>query len=79
MPDKTTFTPLPYNPGSATVLGIPGGDGRPWDHCRGRASNAAIARAEGKALASKPRSSLVLLLRQSADGELRPVDQTNLR
>jgi glutamine synthetase len=79
VPDPATFTPLPYSPGSATVLGdFQDADGRPWAHCPRSCLKRAIALAAGQGItiqaAFEPE---FYLLRPSADGEFQPVDHTN--
>jgi glutamine synthetase len=79
VPDPATFIPLPYSPGSATVLGdFQDVDGRSWVHCPRACLKRAIARADAEGLsiqaAFEPE---FYLLRPAADGALQPVDQTN--
>jgi glutamine synthetase len=79
VPDPVTFTPLPYSPGSATVLGdFQDIDGRPWAHCPRSCLKRAVARAAAEGItiqaAFEPE---FYLLRRSSHGELEPVDDTN--
>ena len=76
VPDPSTFTPLPYSPGTAAVLGdFHDEDGRPWAHCPRSCLKRSVERAaaEGIAIEAAFEPEFYLL---RADG-LEPVDGTN--
>ncbi|MGQ0572232.1 MAG: glutamine synthetase family protein [Armatimonadota bacterium] len=79
VPDPTTFTPLPYSPANAIVLGdFETAEGRPWEHCPRSCLKRAVARAAAEGIeiqaAFEPE---FYLLRPGAAGGFEPVDQTN--
>ena len=79
VPDPSTFTPLPYSPASAIVLGdFQTVDRRPWEHC----PRSCLKRAVAQAAAEDIEIQAVFepefyLLRPSGTGGFEPVDQTN--
>jgi len=79
VPDPSTFTPLPYSPGTAIVLGdFQTEDDQPWEHCPRSCLKRVVAQAAAEGIevraAFEPE---FYLLRQTAAGGFEPVDQTN--
>jgi len=79
VPDPATFTPLPYSPGSAMVLGdFMTADGRPWAHCPRACLKRAVAQAAADGLEVRAVfEPEFYLLRPATRGGFEPVDQTN--
>jgi glutamine synthetase len=79
VPDPSTFTPLPYSPGTATVLGdFQTADGQPWAHCPRSCLKRSVAAAAAAGVtiqaAFEPE---FYLLRPAPGGGFAPVDDTN--
>jgi len=78
VPDPATFTPLPYSPGCATMLGeFVTAEDAPWEHCPRACLKRAVAAAAREGIevqaAFEPEFYLV---RETAGGH-EPVDRTN--
>jgi glutamine synthetase len=79
VPDPSTFTPLPYSPGNAIVLGdFQDMDGGPWAHCPRSCLKRAVAQAAAQGItvqaAFEPE---FYLMRPTPDGGFESVDRTN--
>lgn len=79
VPDPPTFTPLPYSPAIAIVLGdFQTADGGPWEHCTRSCLKRVVAQAAAEDIdiqaVFEPE---FYLLRPSGTSGLEPVDQTN--
>jgi glutamine synthetase len=78
VPDPETFTPLPYSPGCATMLGdFTTFSGAPWEHCPRGCLRRAAAAAAGEGLEIQAAFEPEFYLFRETNGRWVPFDDTN--
>ncbi len=78
VPDPSTFTPLPYSPGTAMVLGdFQTDDNQPWEHCPRSCLKRIVAQAAEQGIEVQAAFEPEFYLLRPAAGGFEPVDDTN--
>jgi len=78
VPDPETFTPLPYSPGSATMLGdFATATGAPWEHCPRGCLRRAVAAAAAEGLEIQAAFEPEFYVMRETGGDWAPIDRTN--
>ncbi len=78
VPDPATFTPLPYSPGAATLLGdFVTAANAPWEHCPRGCLRRAVAAAAADGLEIRAAFEPEFYLMREVGGEWAPIDRTN--